>query len=63
MPDARKTKQTGYDVTIKAFVPADMSDMTTLAKVQDARSKSVQAIEAVGGKVDSLTPTITPTRR
>lgn len=62
MPDPRKTKQTGYDFLIKAFVPADLSDMTALAKVQDARMQAVRAIETVGGKVDSG-PSIVPTRR
>lgn len=60
---AKTTKTSGYDVTIKAFVPADLSDMEQLAAVQNARMAAMKLLADVGGKIDPTIPSITPTRR
>ena len=51
------TKTTGYLVKIEAFVPAELSDMKTLADLQANVSKACAQVDL------SAKSTITPTRR
>lgn len=60
---AKSNKQTGYLVKIEAFVPADISDMDMLSKVQDARMQAMRLVSDIGGTIDPLVQSITPTRR
>lgn len=46
MPKTSKT--TGYLVKIEAFVPADLGDMATLTRVQDARAKAIKLLDDAG---------------
>lgn len=62
MPKPTK-KQTGYLVKIEAFVPAELSDMTQLAQIQEARMKAIDLLAKVGGEINALIPTIVSTRR
>jgi hypothetical protein len=64
MPAPRKSKVAGYLVKIEAFVPVDdIGDMDALSKVQKARMDAMRALSDVGGKIDPLIQSITPTRR
>jgi hypothetical protein len=40
----KPTKQTGYDVTIKAFVPAELADTKALTELQAAVDKACALI-------------------
>jgi len=54
---AKSQKQSGYDVVIKAFVPADLTDIEKLKIIQ----QKVDEARAVLAFVEVAT--ITPTRR
>lgn len=64
MPTTTRTPKTaGYLVKIEAFVPADIGDMDALAAIQKARTSAMRLLSDVGGRINTVDQTITPTRR
>lgn len=55
MPASKKTS--GYEITIKTFVPADLGDMAAFQRIQKSANEAANIVE------HGLVPVITPTRR
>jgi hypothetical protein len=59
----KSNKVSGYLVSLEWFVPAELSDISMLAKVQECHKKAAGSFDVVGSEVDITKSAVQTTRR